>query len=172
MPFSMTQTIRALPPQADHRPGVEEWRAYQQNARPRADQERDGELRDRFVLLPGGKESGSDSPYGKAFRFRIDPDARNRPEALVRSFNGYEQPGPQSADNQSENRYRSEVYDGLAAGDPARNAVTFLATLIAQTRMRPGLEHSLHADASDAYRLAGGKPPLPDDRPRLASFLV
>jgi hypothetical protein len=170
------QAVRALPPPVDQIPGAHDWRdsgksqgAYA-NAGPNAG-ERNRE-RDRFRLISGGAEAQSDGPHAKSFRFRVDPDARNRSDGIVSPFRETPSP-PDDVQTPAPNAgARKDAYNGLAIGDPSRNAATFLASLIAQTRLGQGLDHSPHAQASQAYRVAGAKPPLPDNSPKFFSVVA
>ncbi len=64
----------------------------------------------------------------------------------------------------------AEVLDGYASGARNRNSTAFLASFIAQERLSEGLYNPAYADASDAYRRAGGAPPTGESQPRLVSF--
>jgi hypothetical protein len=108
---------------------------------------------------------------GKQFRFR----PYNRSGGAERSGIGaaFERPAPdevarsEAADNAE---VAAEVLDGFASGARGRNSAAFLASFIAQERLSQGLYNPLYAEASDAYRRAGGSPAVYDEQPRVVSF--
>jgi hypothetical protein len=53
-----------------------------------------------------------------------------------------------------------------------RNSSAFIASFIAQERLRRGLHNPQFEAASDAYRRAGGSPSAIDNQPRVVSFAV
>lgn len=65
-----------------------------------------------------------------------------------------------------------DVLDGFAEGARERNSSAFLASFIAQERLRQGLHNPPFEAASDAYRRAGGSPSSVDNQPRVFSVAV
>ena len=65
-----------------------------------------------------------------------------------------------------------DVLDGFGAGTRERNSSAFLASFIAQERLREGLYNPQYEAASDAYRRAGGSPSAVDNQPRVFSVAV
>ena len=64
------------------------------------------------------------------------------------------------------------MLDGFGAGARERNSSAFLASFIAQERLREGLYNPQYEAASDAYRRAGGSPSAVDNQPRVFSVAV
>lgn len=65
-----------------------------------------------------------------------------------------------------------DVLDSFGAGARARNSSAFIASFIAQERLRQGLYNPQFEAASDAYRRAGGSPSAIDNEPRVVSFAI
>ncbi|MGH6891729.1 MAG: hypothetical protein ACREEP_05685 [Dongiaceae bacterium] len=65
-----------------------------------------------------------------------------------------------------------DILNGFGAGARERNSSAFLASFIAQERMRQGLFNPQYEAASDAYRRAGGSPSAADNQPRVVSFAI
>ena len=65
-----------------------------------------------------------------------------------------------------------DVLDSFGAGARERNSSAFLASFIAQERLREGLYNPQYEAASDAYRRAGGSPSAVDNQARVISFAV
>jgi hypothetical protein len=65
-----------------------------------------------------------------------------------------------------------DILDGFGAGAQARNSSAFIASYIAQERLRQGLHNPPFAAASDAYRRAGGSPSASDNQPRVVRLAV
>jgi len=74
------------------------------------------------------------------------------------------------ADAASDPNVAAQVLDGYGSGAKSRNSTAFLATFIAQERLSDGLYNPQYADASDAYRRAGGSPPTGENQRPLVSF--
>ena len=66
----------------------------------------------------------------------------------------------------------ADILDGFSAGAHGRNSSAFIASFIAQQRLRQGLHNPPYAAASDAYRRAGGSPSMIDSQPRVVSVAV
>jgi hypothetical protein len=110
---------------------------------------------------------------GKQFRFRpynnrgtADGVAREADSPRVASE--AETTGIEAADED----ISVDIFEGFGAGAHARNSSAFLASLIAQERLRQGLYNPQFEAASDAYRRAGGSPSAIDNQPRVVSFAV
>jgi hypothetical protein len=65
-----------------------------------------------------------------------------------------------------------DILDGFGAGARGRNSSAFIASFIAQERLRQGLHHPQFEAASNAYRRAGGSPSAVDNQPRVVSVAV
>ena len=116
-------------------------------------------------------EFTADFRGAKQFRFRpytnrggttereTDPNAIERPAA-----------GELAAPDDLDSRAANDVLDGFESGDGRRNSSAFLASFIAQEQLSAGLYNPAYGGASDAYRRAGGSPPVIADTPRLVSF--
>lgn len=108
---------------------------------------------------------------GKQFRFR--PYTNRGAAERIRDDAPIERP---SSEELAEARLEDDrgiaagVLDGFAAGSRKRNSAAFLASFIAQERLSEGLHNPAYAQASDAYRRAGGSPPTGENQPRLVSF--
>lgn len=125
-----------------------------------------------------GAESSAESSaesWGKQFRFR-PYGSRGATAEREAGSGGIERQliergdGTAASDDVERRAAAREVLDGLSSGDGRRNSAAFLASLIAQERLSEGLHNSQHAEASDAYRRAGGLPPRIGDQPRVLRF--
>lgn len=108
---------------------------------------------------------------GKQFRFR----PYNRSGGAERSGTGAAIERPASdevaqSEAADDSEIAAEVLDGFASGARGRNSAAFLASFIAQERLSQGLYNPLYAEASDAYRRAGGSPPTGENQRPLVSF--
>ncbi len=109
---------------------------------------------------------------GKQFRFRpytnrATDDSTNAIERRA----AQELAAPEDADpNDDEGGAARDVLLGFASGDGSRNSSAFLASFIAQEQLTDGLYNPPYGGASDAYRRAGGSPPVTEDTPRIVSF--
>jgi hypothetical protein len=65
-----------------------------------------------------------------------------------------------------------DALDRFGAGARERNSSAFIASFIAQERLRQGLHNPQFEAASDAYRRAGGSPSAIDNEPRVVSFAI
>jgi hypothetical protein len=116
-------------------------------------------------------EFTADSRGAKQFRFRPYTNRGATAERDSES-NTIERPaagelaGPADADGQA----ARAIFDGFESGDGSRNSSAFLASFIAQEQLSEGLYNPPYGGASDAYRRAGGSPPVFDDNPRVVSF--
>jgi hypothetical protein len=123
-----------------------------------------------FLALIETRREDSVEFKGKQFRFR---PYTNRGSAERESeSNTIERPaaGELSAPEESDNQAARAVFDGYESGDGSRNSSAFLASFIAQEQLSEGLYTPPYGGASDAYRRAGGSPPVIEDTPRVVSF--
>lgn len=111
-----------------------------------------------------------DARGAKQFRFR--PYTNRGTTETERDGSTIERPAPEqvAAPEDVADETARAVLDGLASGDGSRNSSAFLASFIAQEQLSDGLYNPPYGDASDAYRRAGGSPPVFDDHPRVVSF--
>lgn len=110
---------------------------------------------------------------GKQFRFRPynsrgAADGGAREADLSRAASEAETISLEAADED----ISVEIFDRFGAGADARNSAAFLASFIAQERLRQGLHNPQFEAASDAYRRAGGSPSAIDNQPRVVSVAV
>ena len=115
-------------------------------------------------------EFTADARGAKQFRFR--PYTNRGATEAERESNTIERPATDqlAAPEETADDTARAVLDGFASGDGTRNSTAFLASFIAQEQLSEGLHNPPHGDASDAYRRAGGAPPVFDDNPRVVSF--
>lgn len=124
-----------------------------------------------FLTLIDSRPEDTIEIRGKQFRFR--PYSGRGAAA-----DGARESGPNrgeaiwSAPAAADDEIAVEVLEGFGAGSGERNSSAFIASLIAQERLREGLHNPRFAAASDAYRRAGGSPAAADNRPRLVSVAV
>lgn len=115
-------------------------------------------------------EFTADARGAKQFRFRPytnrgTAEAGRDGNTIERPASG-ELPAPEDAGDEA----AQTVLDGFASGDGSRNSTAFLASFIAQEQLSDGLHNPPYGGASDAYRRAGGSPPVITDTPRVVSF--
>ena len=126
-----------------------------------------------FLTLIESRREDTVEIKGKQFRFRpytnrgTGTDGATRETDLADESNGTAAVGTESDDDIS-----LDVLDGFAAGTRDRNSSAFIASFIAQERLRQGLHNPQFEAASDAYRRAGGSPSAVDNQPRVVSFSV
>lgn len=115
-------------------------------------------------------EFTADPRGAKQFRFR--PYTNRGTTGTEREGNTIERPAPDqlAAPEDSADDTARTVLDGFASGNGSRNSSPFLASFIAQEQLSDGLYNPPYGGASDAYRRAGGSPPVFDDHPRVVSF--
>ena len=110
---------------------------------------------------------------GKQFRFRpytTRATADDSANAIARRA-AQELATPEDADpNDAEGGAARDVLLGFASGDGSRNSSAFLASFITQEQLTDGLYNPPYGGASDAYRRAGGSPPVTEGKPRIVSF--
>lgn len=115
-------------------------------------------------------EFTSDSRGAKQFRFR--PYTNRGTTERDADSNTIERPaaGELAAPADSDNQAARTAFEGFESGDGSRNSSAFLASFIAQEQLSQGLYDPPYGGASDAYRRAGGSPPIIEDTPRVVSF--
>lgn len=126
-----------------------------------------------FLTLIEQRREDTVEIKGKQFRFRPyssrgAADGAAREAELGREANGT---GAVSAEVEDDG-IAVDVLDGFGAGTRERNSSAFLASFIAQERLRAGLYNPQYEAASDAYRRAGGSPSAVDNQPRVVSFAI
>jgi hypothetical protein len=124
-----------------------------------------------FLTLIDTRREDSVEFKGKQFRFR---PYTNRGATAERESdaNTIERPSARelAAPDESEGGAARAVFDGFESSDGTRNSSAFLASFIAQEQLSEGLYNPPYGGASDAYRRAGGSPPVTGDTPRVISF--
>lgn len=150
-------------------------RAVQADSDSISETAHDGRQRSRgaaqaFLTLIKARREDTVEIRGKQFRFRPytsrgaaegGPPAPDPARDSIRAeANGADAGGP------------ADVFDGFEAGAHARNSSAFIASFIAQERLRDGLHDPQFEAASDAYRRAGGSPSAIDNQPRVLSVAV
>jgi len=126
-----------------------------------------------FLTLIESRREDTVEIKGKQFRFRPygnrgASDSATREAELAGEAN---ETGAVSTDDGDED-LSVDVLDSFGAGARERNSSAFLASYIAQERLRQGLYNPQFEAASDAYRRAGGSPSAVDNEPRVVSFAV
>jgi hypothetical protein len=127
-----------------------------------------------FLTLIESRRDDTVEIKGKQFRFRpygksgAATDSGTR-EAELAGEAG--ETGQVSAES-GEDDISVDVLDGFGAGSRERNSSAFIASFIAQERLRQGLYNPQYEAASDAYRRAGGSPSAIDNQARVVSFAV
>jgi hypothetical protein len=126
-----------------------------------------------FLTLIEQRRDDTVEIKGKQFRFRPygsrgATDNAAREAELSSEANGT---GAVSAEVEDDD-ISIDVLDGFGAGARERNSSAFLASFIAQQRLREGLYNPQYEAASDAYRRAGGSPSAVDNQARVVSFAV
>jgi hypothetical protein len=115
-------------------------------------------------------EFTADARGAKQFRFR--PYTNRGTAGTEREGNTIERPAREQLEAPADTADDTarEVLDGFASGDGSRNSSAFLASFIAQEQLSEGLYNPPYGGASDAYRRAGGSPPVIEGTPRVVSF--
>ena len=123
-----------------------------------------------FLALIETRREDSVEFKGKQFRFR--PYTNRGATERDSESNTIERPvaGELAAPANPDGQTARAVFDGFESGDGSRNSSAFLASFIAQEQLSEGLYNPPYGGASDAYRRAGGSPPVIEDRPRVVSF--
>jgi hypothetical protein len=115
-------------------------------------------------------EFTADSRGAKQFRFRPYTNRGSTAERETESRT-IERPAAElSAPDDADGKAARTVLDGFAGGDGSRNSSAFLASFIAQEQLSEGLYNPPYGEASEAYRRAGGSPPVIAGNPRVISF--
>jgi hypothetical protein len=126
-----------------------------------------------FLTLVEQRREDTVEIKGKQFRFRPyggrgATDTAAREAGLSNDANGT---GAVRAEVEDDD-IAVDVLDSFGAGARERNSSAFLASFIAQERLREGLYNPQYEAASDAYRRAGGSPSAVDNHARVISFAV
>jgi len=126
-----------------------------------------------FLTLIESRREDTVEIKGKQFRFRPygnrgAADGGTREAELAGEAS---EPSAVNADS-SDGDLSVDVLDGFGAGARERNSSAFLASFIAQERLRQGLHNPRFEAASDAYRRAGGSPSAIDNQARVVSFAI
>ena len=126
-----------------------------------------------FLTLIEQRREDTVEIKGKHFRFR-PYGSRGATESAAREAElSNEANGTSAVSAEVEDDDISvDVLDGFGAGARERNSSAFLASFIAQERLRDGLYNPQYEAASDAYRRAGGSPSAVDNQARVVSFAV
>ena len=169
----MSQSIRGLlPAPTDHSAETQKrwWLEAANDGNARA--AKGASQSARFSLEIDSGLGNQDQAKPRSFRYRIDPEVANRNDGPLRPIEvpakGWETDSHEGVRSGKE----SDPFEAFGIGDPSRNAPPFLASLIAQSRLGQGLAYSAHGAASEAYRVAGARPPLPDGQPRFLSIVI
>jgi hypothetical protein len=125
-----------------------------------------------FLTLVESRREDTVEIKGKQFRFRpygnrgaADGGTREAEQA-----GGANETGAVSVG--SDNDLSVDLLDSFGSGARERNSSAFLASYIAQERLRQGLYNPQYEAASDAYRRSGGSPSAIDNASRVVSFEV
>jgi hypothetical protein len=169
----MAQAIRALPAPIPDPIAIENRHRWVEAANDDQARDRDNARPSaRFRVMDQAADGLEDQPRAKSFRFQADPGAGRWEDGALSSFQASARAHWRTGTDAAQVTAGFDSFDGYSIGDPSRNAPPFLASLIAQSRLGQGLAYSAHGAASEAYRLSGARPPLPDGRPRLVSVVI
>ena len=126
-----------------------------------------------FLTLIESRREDTVEIKGKQFRFRPygnrgATDSAARETELAGDAGGANAVSTETDDDD----LSVDILDSFGSGARERNSSAFVASYIAQERLRQGLDHPQVESASDAYRRAGGSPSAIDNEPRVVSFAV
>lgn len=126
-----------------------------------------------FLTLIESRREDTVEIKGKQFRFRpysgrATTDSPARETGLAGEASQTDAIGAETEDD----GISVDVLYGFGSGARERNSSAFIASFIAQERLRQGLHNPQYEAASDAYRRAGGSPSAVDNQPRVVSFAV
>lgn len=161
-PPSPSQRASARVAQSEYESAVEAARARRQPAQG------------AFLTLIESPREDVVEIKGKQFRFRpytsrgTGTDGGTREADLAGEANGG---GAVTRDSDSDD-LSVDVVDSFGDGAREGNSSAFIASFIAQERLRQGLHNPQFEAASDAYRRAGGSPSAIDNASRVVSFAV
>jgi hypothetical protein len=126
-----------------------------------------------FLTLIEQRREDTVEIKGKQFRFR-PYSSRGATDSAAREaeLSGETADTGAIGTEAEEDSISIDVLDGFGAGTRERNSSPFLASFIAQERLREGLYNPQYEAASDAYRRAGGSPSAVDNQPRVFSVAV
>lgn len=127
-----------------------------------------------FLALVDSRRDDTVEIKGKQFRFRPYGARGSAAEGSAREAGLGEEAGGSTtiSTDADEATIAVEILDGFGAGARQRNSSAFIASFIAQERLRQGLHNPPFEAASGAYRRAGGSPSAPDNQARVISFAV
>lgn len=126
-----------------------------------------------FLALIDSRREDTVELKGKQFRFRPYTN-RGAAEAGPRETD----PSQQASETEAlgaaaeDEDVSVDILDGFGAGARGRHSSAFIASFIAQERLRQGLHNPQFEAASNAYRRAGGSPSALDNEPRVISVAV
>jgi len=166
----MSHAIRALPPPSGYLPDTNARRFSVAANDDRASRTANPSVRAKTIDFE--HRTDGDQTKAKLFRFQINPDALGTSDGALRSFEAEPIKAYAADFDNVRPEPNEDVFAGLSLGDPSRNASTFLASFIAQSRLGQGLTHAPHTEASEAYRMAGAVPPMPGTESPILSFTV
>jgi hypothetical protein len=160
-PSHLSSRARAV--QSDSESAIEAARARRQGQGPAQ----------AFLTLLEQRREDTVEIKGKQFRFR-PYSSRGASDGAAREaeFNGETADAGAISAETEDDGIAVDVLDGFGAGARERNSSAFLASFIAQERLRAGLYNPQYEAASDAYRRAGGSPSAVDNQARVISFAV
>lgn len=124
-----------------------------------------------FLTLVDSRREDTVEIKGRQFRFR-PYTARGAADADVRETQTETAGAIGVAPAGNGEDASVEILDGFGTGSHERNSSAFIASFIAQQRLRQGLHNPPFTAASDAYRRAGGSPSMIDNQPRVVSVAV
>jgi len=127
-----------------------------------------------FLTLIESRPEDTVEIKGKQFRFRPYTNRGTGADGATRETDrADESSGTAAVSSESgDDDISVDILDAFGAGTRERNSSAFIASFIAQERLRQGLHNPQFEAASDAYRRAGGSPSAIDNQPRVVSFAV
>lgn len=125
-----------------------------------------------FLTLIEARREDTVEIKGKQFRFRPYSSRGGAADGAARETEPTGEAVDSGAVEGSDDDISVDLLDSFGAGAHERNSSAFLASFIAQERLRQGLHNPRFETASDAYRRAGGAPSAVDNQPRVISFAV
>jgi hypothetical protein len=127
-----------------------------------------------FLTLIEARREDTIEIKGKQFRFRPYGNRGTTAESGAREAELAGEAGDTTtvSGESGDDDISVDVLDSFGAGARERNSSAFIASFIAQERLRQGLHNPQFEAASDAYRRAGGSPSAIDNEPRVVSFAV
>lgn len=139
---------------------------------PRSPQTPAGNTGSSFLTLIDTRREDTVEIKGKQFRFRPYGSRGAGADTSTHATGPADETGDTEALDAATDDISVDLLDGFGAGANERNSSAFIASFIAQERLRQGLYNPQYEAASDAYRRAGGSPSAIDNQPRVVSFAV